>query len=68
MSMLQEGVDGFLEEAVVRRELSDNFCYYAQSMALQPRQCCHVCCRNCVLCACLSTHVMSLRMLGARAA
>lgn len=25
---LQTGVDAFLEEAVVRRELSDNFCYY----------------------------------------
>ena len=23
-----EGVSGFIEEAVVRRELSDNFCYY----------------------------------------
>ena len=25
---MQEGVDAFLEEAVVRRELSDNFCFY----------------------------------------
>ncbi len=24
----QEAVDGFLEEVVVRRELSDNFCHY----------------------------------------
>ena len=24
----QEGVEGFLEELVVRRELSDNFCHY----------------------------------------
>ena len=24
----QEGVDGFLEELIVRRELSDNFCTY----------------------------------------
>jgi deoxyribodipyrimidine photo-lyase len=25
---VQENVDAFLEEAVVRRELSDNFCFY----------------------------------------
>ena len=25
---LQSDVDAFLEEAVVRRELSDNFCFY----------------------------------------
>ena len=25
---MQAEVDGFLEEAVVRRELSDNFCFY----------------------------------------
>ncbi len=25
---MQEEVDSFLEEAVVRRELSDNFCFY----------------------------------------
>lgn len=24
----QEGVDAFLEESVVRRELSDNYCFY----------------------------------------
>ena len=29
---LQEGVDTFLEEAVVRRELSDNFCFYEPSV------------------------------------
>ena len=28
---LQEEVDSFLEEAVVRRELSDNFCYYEKN-------------------------------------
>lgn len=28
---LKEGVDGFIEEAVVRRELSDNFCYYQEN-------------------------------------
>ena len=26
--ILQADVDAFLEEAVVRRELSDNFCFY----------------------------------------
>lgn len=26
--MLQEDVDAFLEESVVRRELSDNYCFY----------------------------------------
>lgn len=26
--MLQESVDSFLEEVVVRRELSDNYCHY----------------------------------------
>lgn len=25
---MQEGVEGFLEELIVRRELSDNFCHY----------------------------------------
>lgn len=27
-SKYKESVDGFVEEAVVRRELADNFCYY----------------------------------------
>uniref|UniRef100_A0A0P4WEL0 Deoxyribodipyrimidine photo-lyase n=1 Tax=Scylla olivacea TaxID=85551 RepID=A0A0P4WEL0_SCYOL len=28
---LKEGVDGFVEEAVVRRELADNYCYYQEN-------------------------------------
>ena len=27
-SKLKESVDGYMEEGIVRRELSDNFCYY----------------------------------------
>ena len=27
-SRFPEGTDAFIEEAVVRRELADNFCYY----------------------------------------
>lgn len=30
MGAAQSGVDAFLEEAVVRRELSDNFCFYEE--------------------------------------
>lgn len=30
-SSLQQDVDAFIEEVVVRKELSDNFCYYATS-------------------------------------
>ena len=29
MNQLQTEVDAFLEEAVVRRELSDNYCFYS---------------------------------------
>lgn len=28
---LQEGVDGFLEESIVRRELSDNYVFYEKN-------------------------------------
>ena len=28
MTILQDAVDAFLDEVVVRRELSDNFCHY----------------------------------------
>ena len=28
---VQAGVDAFLEESVVRRELSDNFCFYEEN-------------------------------------
>ena len=27
-SKYKEGVEGYLEEGIIRRELSDNFCYY----------------------------------------
>lgn len=27
-SFAKEGVDAFVEEAIIRRELSDNFCFY----------------------------------------
>ena len=30
VSLCPQSVEGFLEEAVVRRELSDNYCYYNQ--------------------------------------
>ena len=29
--VMQEGVDGFLEESVVRRELSDNYVFYEKN-------------------------------------
>ena len=29
--LVQEGVDGFLEESVVRRELSDNYVFYEKN-------------------------------------
>ena len=28
---MQEGVDGFLEESIVRRELSDNYVFYEKN-------------------------------------
>ena len=28
---IQEGVDGFLEESIVRRELSDNYVFYVKN-------------------------------------
>ena len=35
---VQAGVEGFLEELIVRRELSDNFCHYGAHLATaQPK-------------------------------
>ena len=31
LSTVQEGVDGFLEESIVRRELSDNYVFYVKN-------------------------------------
>ena len=31
LHLVQEGVDGFLEESIVRRELSDNYVFYEKN-------------------------------------